>query len=66
MVMNILALDIGGKTRNGFALMDTETKELIETSYILYDTKLTPLDHRKKILAEIQRYYYNKNIFFIK
>lgn len=60
--MKILALDIGGKTRNGFALMDIETKELIETSYILYDTKLTPLDHRKKILAEVQRYYYNNQV----
>ena len=60
--MKILALDIGGKTRNGFALMDIETKELIETSYILYDTKLTPLDHRKKILAEVQRYYYNNEV----
>ena len=60
--MNILALDIGGKTRNGFALMNIETKELIETSYILYDTKLTPLDHRKKILAEVQRYYYNNQV----
>lgn len=60
--MNILALDIGGKTRNGFALMNTDTRELIETSYIVYDTKLTPLDHRQKILKEVQRYYYNNSV----
>ena len=60
--MNILALDIGGKTRNGFALMNTDTRELIETSYIPYDTKLTPLDHRQKILKEVLRYYHCNDI----
>ena len=60
--MNVLALDIGGKTRNGFALMNTETKELIRTSYITYDAKLTPLDHRQRILREVQDYYYNSDV----
>lgn len=60
--MNILALDIGGSTRNGFCLMDTDTKEIIRYSYITYDKKLTKLDHRKKILKEVQDYYYNNKV----
>jgi len=60
--MNVLALDIGGKTRNGFALMDTESRELIKTSSIIYDNKLTPLDHRQKILQEVQSYYYYNEV----
>lgn len=60
--MNILACDIGGSTRNGFCLMDTETKEIMRHSYITFDKKLTKLDHRKKILAEIQDYFYNDQV----
>lgn len=60
--MNILAVDIGGSTRNGFCLMNTDTKEIIKHSYLMYDKKLTKLDHRKKILAEIQDYYYNNQV----
>ena len=60
--MNVLAMDIGGSTRNGFCLMDTKTKEIIKCSYITYDKKLTKLDHRKRILQEVQDYYYNYDI----
>lgn len=60
--MNILAVDIGGSTRNGFCLMNTETKEIIRHSYLMYDNKLTKLDHRKKILKEIQSYYHTNQV----
>lgn len=55
--MKILAIDIGGKTRNGFCLMDSETLEIIKSSYVVYDTKSTPWNHRQKILKEIKEYY---------
>lgn len=54
--MNILGMDIGGKTRNGICLMDSDSKEILKYSTIVYDNKSTPLEHRKKILNEVLLY----------
>jgi len=65
--MFILGIDIGGKTRNGFALIDSENGNLIKYSDIPYDKKGTPLLHRQKIVQEINEYlseYKVDNIVF--
>lgn len=62
--MNILGMDIGGKTRNGFCLMN-DKEVILETSFIVYDNKQTPLDHRFKILSEVNRYLNNYDIKYI-
>ena len=54
--MLVLGIDIGGKTRNGFGLVDSKGCNLIESSYVSYDENGTPLEHRKKILLEAIRY----------
>lgn len=58
--MNVLAIDIGGKTRNAFCLMEMETKKILHHSYIPYDNKNTPMAHRYKILNEIKENYLSK------
>jgi len=63
--MNILAIDIGGKTRNGFALINSETMKLLSYSFIPYDTKKTPLDHRNKIVSEIHKYLKDNKVNYI-
>lgn len=55
--MKILAIDIGGKTRNGFCLMSSKTLDIIRCSYIAYDTKSTPWNHRQRVLKEILNNY---------
>lgn len=63
--MNVLGIDIGGKTRNGFCLTNSKTEEIIEYSYITYDYKSTPLNHRFKILSEIERYMKNYQVDYV-
>lgn len=54
--MIVLGMDIGGKTRNGFCVMDSKSGSILSTEYIIYDNKGTPLDHRQKLLNQIEFY----------
>lgn len=59
--MTVLGLDIGGKSRNGFCVMDSEYK-IKEYSYIQYDNSKTAYEHRIKINNEIERYLNKYNV----
>lgn len=63
--MNVLGMDIGGKTRNGICLMDSESERIIKYSFIAYDSKRTPLDHRMKILREVENYINKYKVDYI-
>ena len=60
----ICAVDIGGKSRNGIAIRNSNG-ELLYWNYIVYDTKGTPLEHRKKIVNLIQNLYNTYNFDII-
>lgn len=62
--MNVLGMDIGGKTRNGFCLMN-DKEVVLETSFIIYDNKQTPLAHRSRILYEAKRYIENYKVDYL-
>lgn len=59
--MNFLGVDIGGSTRNGFAVV-TDTDKLLYSGNIPFDRKGTKFEHRKKIVSEIQRIVSEYNI----
>lgn len=63
--MNILGMDIGGKTRNGLCLMNSDSERIIKSSFIVYDSKGTPLDHRMRILKEVRSYINDYGVDYI-
>lgn len=52
----ICGVDIAGKARNGFSVRD-ENGNLLYWNYLVYDTKGTPVEHRRKIVKLLEELY---------
>lgn len=61
--MKVLGIDIGGKTRTALCLMDDGN--IVDYTYIKYDNKSTPLNHREKINLAITTYEIRHYIDYI-
>lgn len=63
--MTVCGIDLGNKSRNGIAIYNHSTNNLIDYSYLQYDCKSTAYHHRKKILDQIHKYDNSYDIDYI-
>lgn len=54
--MIVLGVDLGNKSRNGLAVMNSQEEQLLDYSYFIYSESPNPYEHRKRIIHKMREY----------